>query len=429
MTSVNMSLLKWQREVLSDSSRFKIVCAGRRCGKSRLAASMLLIYGLKCSNGSAVMYVAPTNGQARVIIWDLLMDLGREVIQSAHINNLEITLINGIKIYVRGADRPDTLRGVSLTFVVLDEYADMKPVVWEQIIRAALSDKKGDALFIGTPKGRNHFYDIYQYGVEDTEQYDPEYKSWSFTTEDNELIDPSEIEAARRTLSSFAFKQEYLASFSNSGTDTFKEEWIKYGNEPKGGSYFMACDLAGFEDVAVANTARKKRLDNSAFAIVKVTDDGKWFVRKIEYGRWDVRETAVRILKNVREFRPTMVGIEKGTTFNAVMPYLTDLMRKNGVYFHVHPLTHNNQKKTDRVVWALQGLFEHGRVTLNGENRNDRNSWQSVFLDEYLMFPTKDVHDDLIESLAYVNQMAITTYADPNDYDDEPEVLEVVCGF
>jgi hypothetical protein len=333
-------------------------------------------------------------GQARVIIWDLLMNLGRDVIDSAHVNNLEIKLINGITIYIRGADRPDTLRGVSLTFVVLDEYADMKPVVWEQIIRAALSDQKGDALFIGTPKGRNHFYDLFLIGDEESDSYDSEYKSWQLTTADNELIDPKEIEAARRTLSSFAFNQEYMASFNNAGTDLFKEGWLKYGNEPREGSYYMACDLAGFEDVAVANTVRKKRLDQSAFAIVKVTDDGKWFVRKIEFGRWDVRETAVRILKNYREFKPLMVGIEKGTTFNAVMPYLTDLMRKNGVYFHIHPLTHQNQKKTDRIVWALQGMFEHGRITLNSEGMKERNGWQEVFRDEYLMFPTPNVHDD-----------------------------------
>jgi hypothetical protein len=371
-------------------------------------------------------------GQARVIIWDLLMTLGREVIESAHVNNLEIKLINGITIYIRGADRPDTLRGVSLTFVVLDEYADMKPVVWEQIIRATLSSPTGirnDALFIGTPKGRNHFYDLYRMGDDETEVYDPEYKSWSFTTEDNEMIDPAEIEAARKTLSSFAFKQEYQASFDNAGTNVFKEEWLKYGNEPREGSYYMACDLAGFEDVAVANTVRKKRLDQSAFAIVKVTDDGKWFVRKIEFGRWDVRETAVRILKNYREFKPLMVGIEKGTTFNAVMPYLTDLMRKNGVYFHIHPLTHQNQKKVDRIVWALQGMFEHGRITLNSEGMKDRTGWQEEFKDEYMMFPTKDVHDDLIESLAYINQMAVTNYGGKDDDDDMYAPIDLISGI
>ena len=126
--ALTFELLKWQKEVLADKTRFKVVCAGRRCGKSRLAATELLIYGLKCPDGSAVMYVAPTQGQARVIIWDVLMNLGREVIASSHVNNMEITLVNGIRIYIRGADRPDTLRGVSLSFVVLDEYADMKPI-------------------------------------------------------------------------------------------------------------------------------------------------------------------------------------------------------------------------------------------------------------------------------------------------------------
>src|SRR5512145_2603509 len=178
MATLDFKMLKWQQEVHRDETRFKVVCAGRRSGKSRKACYDLILEGLKCPTGSAVMYVAPTQGQARVIIWDLLLEIGRDVIHSSHVNNMEITLVNGIKIYVRGADRPDTLRGVSLTFVVLDEYADMKPVVWEQIIRAALSDKKGKALFIGTPKGRNHFYDIFQQGVESSDTYDPEYKSW-----------------------------------------------------------------------------------------------------------------------------------------------------------------------------------------------------------------------------------------------------------
>jgi hypothetical protein len=379
---------------------------------------MLLIEGLQCPQGSAVMYVAPTQGQARVIIWDVLMELGRDVIKSSHVNNMEITLVNDIRIYIRGADRPDTLRGVSLTFVVLDEYADMKPQVWEQIIRAALSDKKGRALFIGTPKGRNHFYDIFKLGESD----DEEYKSWSFTTADNELIDPKEIEAAHRTLSTFAFKQEYLASFDTIGADVFKEQWLKFGDEPKEGSWYIACDLAGFENVGVQAANSKKRLDQSAIAVVKVTDEGKWWVKKIEHGRWDVRENAVRILKNIREFRPMMVGIEKGTTMNAVMPYLSDLMRKNNIFAHVHPLSHNNQKKEDRIIWALQGMFEHGRIILN----NDED-WDD-FKDQYLMFPTKGVHDDLMDGLSYISQMAVTNYRGDED-EEEYEPFDVVSGI
>jgi phage terminase large subunit len=164
MADLNFQLLPWQEQVFKDKSRFKVVAAGRRCGKSRLCAITLIIEALRCPQGSAVLYVSPTMGQSRQIIWDLLLDLGRDVIQASHVNNLDITMINGAKIYVRGADRPDTLRGVSLTYAVLDEVADIKPEAWEQVIRASLSDKKGSALFLGTPKGRNFFYDLFKLG-------------------------------------------------------------------------------------------------------------------------------------------------------------------------------------------------------------------------------------------------------------------------
>ncbi len=419
MANLNFQLLKWQREVLPHPARFKVVVAGRRSGKSRLAAVSLLIEGLKCPKGSGVMYVAPTQGQARVIIWDLLMELGHEIIVSSHVNNMEITLVNGTVIYVRGADRPDTLRGMDLWFVVLDEYADMKPVVFEQVIRAALSRHKGRALFIGTPKGRNHFYDLYQLGLNGD---DHEWESWLFFTKDNELIDPEEIESARRTLSSFSFRQEYEASFDNAGTDIFKEHWLRFGKEPKPGSYYIAVDLAGFEAVGVAASNKKKRLDRSAISVVKLTDDNKWFVRKIEYGRWDIRETAVRILKNIREFKPVSIGIERGALFNAVMPYLSDLMKKNSLFAHVEPINHNNQKKNDRIIWGLQGMFEHGRIILNEEE-----DWRD-FKEEYLLFPTPNVHDDLIDSLSMVSQLIKTAYVEnDDDYDYVP--LDSISGI
>jgi len=416
--NLNFELLPWQKQVYSDDTRFKVIVAGRRCGKSRLSAVSLLVEGLRCPQGSAVMYVAPTQGQARQIIWDLLMELGREVISSSHVNNMDITLINGAKIYVRGSDRPDTLRGVSLTYLVLDEVADIKADTWEKVLRAALSDKKGKALFIGTPKGRNWFYDMYNLG-ESAE--DEEWKSWHFTTKDNPLIDPKEIDGAKKTLSSFAFKQEYEASFDNAGTDTFKEEWLKFGEEPNDGNYYIAIDLAGFENLSM-NAQAKKRLDQTAIAVVKATEDGKWFVRKIEHGRWDIKETCQRIIKNIKAFQPAGVGIERGSLKNAVLPYLSDLMRSNNVYAHIEDLTHGNKKKTERVIWALQGRFEHGKVILNEEEDWDH------FRDEFVMFPTTGVHDDLLDALSYIDQLAVTSYfADDDQEDLEP--LDWISGY
>ena len=418
MSDVHFQFLPWQEQVFTDPTRFKVIAAGRRCGKSRLAATTLLLEGLKCPAGSAVLYVAPTNGQARQIIWNVLMDLGKDVIANSHINNQDITLINGAVIYVRGADRPDTLRGVSLTYAVLDEVADIKPEAWEQVIRASLSDKKGRGMFIGTPKGRNWFYDLFQLGEDNK---DSDWKSWHFTTQDNPLIDPSEIESAKKTLSSFAFKQEYMASFSNAGSDIFKEGWLKYGVEPTDGSYFVAVDLAGFEEVAKQAANSKKRLDETAIAIVKVTDEGKWWIKKIEHGRWDIRETAANILRTMRDYKPLAVGIERGALKNAVLPYLSDLMRKNNVYSHIVDLTHGNRKKADRIIWSLQGRFEHGRIVLNSDEDFD------VFVDQLLMFPAQGVHDDLPDALSYIDQLAVTSYYQADEEDDW-EPVDIISG-
>lgn len=418
MTSLNFQLLKWQQEVFKDHHRFKVVAAGRRCGKSRLSAVTLLIEALNCPEGSSVMYVAPTLGQARSIIWDLLHDLGRPVIKSSHVNNLEITLINGRKILVRGADNPDSLRGVSLVYLVMDEVAFIKQDVWEKILRAALSDKKGRALFISTPSGRNWFYDVFKLGQEGT---DEEWKSWHFTTADNETIDPKEIEAAKRSLSSFAFKQEYLSSFDTAGADVFKQEWVKKGSEPNNGSYVIAIDLAGFEDIAVGSQ-NKKRLDETAIAIVKVADNGDWFVKEIQHGRWDIKDTCFRILKVIKEYEPIQIGIERGTAKNAVMTVLQDMMRQYNTFAHIQTLTHGNKKKTDRVIWALQGRFEHGKVILNEDE-----DW-AEFEDQLIMFPTKGVHDDLVDALAYIEQLAISSFMP--DYDEEEyEVFDPISGY
>jgi len=106
-----------------------------------------------------------------------------------------------------------------------------------------------------------------------------------------------------------------------------------------------------------------------------------------------------------------------------VMPYLTDLMRKNNQYAHVEPLTHGNQNKNDRIVWAIQGMFEHGRIILNEDE-----DW-TEFKDEYLMFPTPNVHDDLPDALSLIQQMAVTNYVNPDDFEQEYEPLDLISGI
>jgi hypothetical protein len=315
---------------------------------------MLIINALQTDRGH-VFYVAPTQGQARDIMWSTLLELGHSVIKSSHINNLQLTLINGTTISLKGADRPETMRGVSLKFLVMDEYADMKPSVWEQILRPALADQKGHAMFIGTPMGRNHFYDLYQYGAMGD---DPTYKAWHFTSYDNPLLDPEEIDVAKKSMSSYAFRQEFLASFEAVGSELFKEDWVKFDEEePETGDYYIAVDLAGFEDVKAISTGKSSRLDSTSIAIVKVNEEG-WWVAEIVHGRWDLNTTAEMIFDAVAEYEPVAVGIEKGIAKQAVMSPLMDLQKRKQKFFRIEELTHGNKKKTDRIVWALQGRLK-----------------------------------------------------------------------
>jgi phage terminase large subunit-like protein len=416
---ISWTLLPWQVACWNDPARFKIIAAGRRCGKSNLAIKLLLAKALEAPEGSAVVYCAPTLGQARQICWDALLEQGKELIKSAHVNNMDIVLTTGRKIHVRSGENKDALRGLKLYFAVIDEAAYVPEDVFTKIIRPALADLKGEAVIISTPDGRNHFYEWFKLGQGGS---NPEWKSWHLTTRDNPTIPPEEIEEAKKTLSSFVFKQEFEANFSNSGQEIFKEEWLKKGPEPKQGEYVIAIDLAGFEEVGKDPSASKSRLDESAIAIVKVTDTGDWWVKDIVHGRWDIRATASKILLSVRDHKPISVGIEKGALKNAVLPYLTDLMRKNSVYTHIHDLTHGNRKKQDRIAWSLQGRLEHGRISFNEDKE-----WKEAF-DQISMFPTAGVHDDLVDALSYIDQLAISTYQQEYE-DDEYDVLDVTIGF
>lgn len=411
---LNIQLLPWQQEVWVDPTRFQTVAAGRRTGKSRLAAAKLITKGLEKPN-CHVWYVGLTQAASRDIMWSLLHELGSGVIKSSHINNLQISLINGSTISLKGSDRPESMRGISLWYLVMDEYAFMKPDIWEFILQPALADQQGDALFIGTPAGRNHFYEMWK-----NESEDPSFNSWHFTSYDNPLLPREEIERAKRTMSTYAFNQEFMASFEARESELFKEEWVKFAEErPKGQHQtYIAVDLAGFEE---EGKKTKGKRDETAIAVVHVSENG-WFVQTIITGRWTLKDTANVIFETVRKYDPISVGIEKGIAKQAVMSPLMDMMRERGKFFAIKELTHGNRKKTDRILWALQGRFEHGKVTLR------RADWNHKFLDQLFQFPSTLTNDDAIDALAYIDQLAVISYRDTLE-EDTWEPLDEYTGY
>jgi len=196
-----------QQAVSESKNRFRVCAAGRRFGKSWLSINELAKFARypdqKC------LYVAPTYRQARQVIWDELKNRLYAVkwIQKVNESDLHIILKNGSMIYVRSADNREALRGAKYNFIVMDECADIHEDTWHQILRPTLSDTQGSALFIGSPKGRNWFYDLYlMNGSQD-------WQSWQFTTEQGGNVPQEEIEAAKRDLDQKTYEQEYLSQF------------------------------------------------------------------------------------------------------------------------------------------------------------------------------------------------------------------------
>ena len=409
-----------QLEIFNSTARFKVVSAGRRFGKSRLAAWILIIKALQ-SESKDVFYIGPTFQQAKDIMWNMLKELlhGTDLIETTHENTATMKLHNGRRISLKGSDRPDTLRGVGLAYVVLDEYASMKVEVWEQIIRPTLSDVKGGALFIGTPAGKNHFYDLYLEA-----EKDEDWEAFQYTSIDNPLIDPKEVEVAKRTMSTQAFRQEFEASFVSFTGGIFKNEWIKYDeNEPEEGNFVIAVDPAGFEAVEKERGLKGSKLDETAISIVKIHGD-KWWVKDILHGRWNIKETASKILQAAIENQATTVGIESGALKNAILPYLQDEMRTQGRWVVITDVTHGGKKKADRITWALQGRLEHGKITFN---RN--TNWNGELETQLIEFPSKGTHDDIIDSLAYIDQVSVADFMHTIEIEQEWEPYDEVAGY
>jgi len=196
-----------RKEILNDKTRYKILSCGRRFGKSYFSVLFLLNKPLEANERRWIVF--PTYRQAKMVSWNLLKSIFANKQATINETELSITLDNGAKIELKGADKPDSLRGVSTTMVVMDEYAFMKENVWGEIIQPTLAESRGEALFVGTPSGLNHFYDLFVKGQSDN----GDYKSWQFTTLDGGFISEEEVENAKKNLDKRTFQQEYEASF------------------------------------------------------------------------------------------------------------------------------------------------------------------------------------------------------------------------
>lgn len=462
MAEFEVSLHPGQAALYNSPARFKVCAAGRRFGKSHFACIKLGEEGMKTQNerGYAltiehgVYYVAPTFDQAKRVMWPKLKTiLGYErqggLIRRENVNDGWVELVSGRRIYIKGADNPDSLRGIGLSYVVLDEYADMKANVWDEILDPALMDVEGSALFIGTPKGKNHFYKLFMGALEQSPGFD-DWEAFHFKSLDNPFLNEKELQrmmnSSNRPIE--VVRQEIEASFVSGGGKVLKPDWFEIvdrlpyamgGGRQDGfgntvidnhsmveGHYYVTVDLAGFQKA----DRKIAKLDETVIAVTYVTEEA-WYVMDVQHGQWDSREVALRIVRTCSQHPGCRLGIEKGALMNAIGPYLEDEMRRFNRYITAEPLSHGGTKKIDRIVHALQGRAQRGRIKLLDDTckmSKSRDLWNQHFLDQAADFPDPLAHDDLLDATAYVDQMATVNYASAYDI-EEWEPLDLDSGY
>lgn len=219
-----MALTPAQSQIAKSTHRFRVLNCGRRFGKTTEAIEEIKGFALSSNEGDKIAYIAPTYQQARDIAWEMMLSELRPIVIKKNEARLELEVMNkdgkGVFIVLRGWESIETLRGQKFRFVVIDEVASMRNfwVGWHEVIRPALTDLKGHCLFISTPKGFNHFYDLYN-----LQDKDPDYKSFHFTTYDNPHVPKEEIDKAKIELPEDRFAQEYLADFRKQEGLVYKE--------------------------------------------------------------------------------------------------------------------------------------------------------------------------------------------------------------
>jgi len=378
-TTIKPHLHPGQLEVHRDPSRFKVLAAGRRWGKTRLGVNECVGVAIE---GKRAWWVSPSYRTSEVG-WRPLRQLSRKIPGTEiRLADRMVLFPGGGFVAIRSADNPDSLRGEGLDFVVMDECAFMQPEAWSEAIRPALSDRLGKALFISTPRGRNFFWDLYGRGG-----VDPDWASFTYPTSANPYIQPSEIEAARAELPEIIFNQEYLAEFVDSEGAVFRRVHDAAILQPleqplEGHQYSAGVDVAASVDYTVitvldVNTREMVALDRFNRVDYPVLEDRI----AAAYAKWN------------------MIGMV--VEANSIGQGVIDHLHNRGM--NIIPFTTTNTSKHG-IIQSLQSAFEHGQIKILDN---------PVLVGELLSFESKKTtsgnftysapegqHDDCVMSLA-----------------------------
>ena len=379
-----------QQIVADDEARWKILCAGRRFGKTRLGVQLCIETAMK---GKRAWWVAPTFSIARVGWRDIMMagfDLAEAMGVEVKMGDMVVNFPNGGFIAVKSADNPQRLRGEGLDFLVMDEAAFVKEETWTEVLRPTLTERKGSALFISTPRGMNNwFYRLWQ----DAEERE-DWARFKFSTVDNPAIDPEELESAKREIGSLTFAQEYEAEFVNEGTQLFKQEWFRYYQPAVRGAKIdgMLYEFDNMPKYATVDlaTSTKQTADYTVFtAFAHDTSENKLFIIDMLRKRMEAPDIIPAMKKFYKKNNLDWIGVEKAGFQLSIVQFA----RREGL--NVRELRADKDKRSRAM--PLSAKLESGQVFLPDDPMVD---WVHEAERELLTFPL-GAHDDIVDTLAY----------------------------
>lgn len=296
-----------QLAVWEHNARFHVLSMGRRWGKSRLAALVLLASALR---GGVGWWIAPSYAVGNVG-FNEIRRLANQL-PGVLINRSErtVTFASGGQITIRSADNPDLLRGHSLDFAIFDEAAYMSHLLplWQEVIRPSLADRLGRAFFLSTPRGRNYFYQLFSCGLDPLR---PDWKSWQLPTSSNPYIPAGEIEAMRESMTADRYQQEVLAQFLDGGSifrnvdDLMKPEYGQDDPIP-GHTYTIGVDIA-----------RVAGGDFTAISIYDATEGDICQVHRMTGLEYTLQMNRLQAL--IEAFKPLATVIETNNAGQAVL--------------------------------------------------------------------------------------------------------------
>lgn len=369
---IKMECHEKQLEIVRDRSRFNVVRCGRRFGKSYLAFALALETMLQV-RGSFVLYTAPTFSDLRKRFRDakkFFADIGAECGQ----NQIKL---NGSYLEFTGVWRSETIRGNAYHRVICDEWAFAAngEEAWTDVIMPTLTDFKGDSYFFSTPNGRNHFYELDKM----SELYS-NWRSFHYTSYDNPLIDPNEIELAKSQLPTLAFLQEYMAEYVDRGASKIKREWLRVDDSKICKDYYVGVDLA---------ISQKETADYTAIVVVGVTETDEVVVVDAIRGRWTFVEIGEKIQEVHDRWLPRVIAVESVQA----QAWLVQELKRNTKMNVI-----GVKADRDKVLrfQPVEARYEHGLIY-------HTSFLPREFTEELLYFTgtNQDKHDDFIDALAY----------------------------